>query len=133
MTKFATVLVLAVFCVAISAALLAIAEPVEHHGLIVEEAGTAEECISCHDGSVAGHVSYCTVKCDFRTPHVIMKHYPPLRNATSFVPREVVEAKGVRFVQGKVTCISCHNLKNQYAPHLFLDSEGQLCLICHIK
>jgi hypothetical protein len=111
----------------------AIAEKVEHHGNAVEAEGTAGSCISCHDGSIARNVSFCTIKCDFSTPHAIMKKYPPRGKKVFYAPRAVVKAKGVRIVNGMVTCISCHNLKNPARRHLILDEKGRLCSICHIR
>jgi hypothetical protein len=111
----------------------AIAEKVEHHGNIVEAEGTAENCISCHDGLHARNVVFCTVKCDFSTPHSIMKKYPPIGKKASYASVAEVTAKGIRIVNGMVTCISCHNLKNQARLHLILDEKGRLCAICHIR
>jgi predicted CXXCH cytochrome family protein len=123
-----------VLLVVLSAASPAIADRVAHHGNTVDAEGIAESCISCHDGSIAGNVSFCTVKCDFSTPHAIMKRYPPMgKKASFFASAAEVTAKGVRIVNGKVTCVSCHNLKNAARYHLVQDERGRLCVICHIK
>jgi predicted CXXCH cytochrome family protein len=111
----------------------AFAEKVNHHGNAVETEGTAESCIACHDGSVAGNTAFCTVKCDFSTPHSIRKKYPPSGKEASYAPVGAVKAKGIRIVNGMVTCISCHDLKNRVVDHLILDDKGRLCAICHIR
>jgi predicted CXXCH cytochrome family protein len=122
-----------VFLIVLSGAPSAIADKVGHHGNTVDADGTAESCISCHDGSIAGNISFCTVKCDFRTPHVIMKKYPPTGKKASYASVTEVTAKGVRIVNGKVTCVSCHNLRNDGRYHLVKDERRRLCAICHIK
>jgi predicted CXXCH cytochrome family protein len=105
---------------------------VEHHGQSVEAEGTAKDCLFCHDGSQAKHVSVCTVKCDFRAPHSILRPYPPKGKESKYAPVAVLIAKGVRIEEGKVTCISCHNLNNPAPGHLVRDEQGRMCTICHI-
>ena len=122
-----------VFLAVLSVASPAITDKVVHHGNTVDAEGIAESCISCHDGSIAGNISFCTVKCDFSTPHAIMKKYPPAGKSAFYAPVAEARAKGVRIVNGKVTCISCHNLKNEGRYHLVQDDRGKLCAICHIK
>ncbi len=119
--------------VALLAAAPAIAEQVGHHGYTVEEKGTTESCLSCHDGSIGRNVMVCTVKCDYRTSHPIEKRYPPSGKVAYFASLAQVTARGVRIVNGKVTCISCHDLKKQTAHHLVLDENGRNCEICHIR
>ncbi len=110
------------------------AGPVQHHGLTVESDGSSAQCLACHDGSTAGAVSYCTVQCDFRSSsHVIEKDYPPRRNRDSFASVAEVTAKGVKLINGKVTCISCHDLKNPARFHLIVNGDRKLCSICHFK
>lgn len=108
----------------------AIAEQVEHHGKIVDEEGTARSCLSCHDGSLAGNITVCTVQCEI-TSHPIMKRYPPSGKGADYASLAEVTAKGVRIVNGMVTCISCHDLKKQVKNHVVLDEDGRHCTICH--
>jgi len=110
------------------------AERIEHHGVTVEAEADARDCISCHDGSLGHNVSFCTVQCGFKTSHSILKEYPPRGKERLFAPVAAVKAKGIKFIDGKVTCISCHNLKNPNEHHLVMDNSGsRLCLACHIK
>ena len=113
---------------------LSAAEEVQHHGKTISSDSTSTECLACHDGVSARAVSYCTVKCDFRSSsHAIEKHYPPRRNRDSYAPVADVTAKGVKLLNGKVTCISCHDLKNPAPRHLVVNSVKELCQICHFK
>jgi predicted CXXCH cytochrome family protein len=124
---------LRILLIVLFAASPAIAEKVEHHGNMVENEGTADSCIACHDGSSAGNAAFCTVKCDFSTPHSIMRKYPPRGKRALYAPSSEVKAKGIRLVNGMVTCISCHELKSRVAYHLILDDQGRLCAVCHLR
>jgi predicted CXXCH cytochrome family protein len=120
--------------VCILAPMQAIAEPVAHHGMKVDADSPADRCISCHDGSVAHIVSYCTVKCDFSTAHSLFKTYPPRNRTTEFAAVAAVTAKGIKLQNGQVTCVSCHNLRNPGENHLVVDgTKTDLCRICHIR
>ena len=111
----------------------AAAAQVDHHGGRVDDNASAEKCLTCHDGSMAKIVSFCTVKCDFKTAHSLFKHYPPRRRAGDFAPASTVKAKGIRLQHRKVTCVSCHNLQNRSAYHLVgTNNEKNICTICHI-
>jgi len=109
-------------------------EPVEHYGMMVDSDSSSENCISCHDGSVAHIVSFCRVTCDFSTSHSILKSYPPRGKAREYAGAAEVQAKGIRLVQGKVACLSCHDLRKPGPQHLVMSNVGSaLCLTCHIK
>lgn len=107
------------------------AEQIDHHGVLAESEGSAKDCIACHDPSLAGSASYCTAKCGLVTSHSIDVDYPPANNRELYASSEEVTAKGIRLISGKVSCISCHNLKNPERFHLAADSR-QLCIICHV-
>lgn len=110
------------------------AEVVPHHGAEVEAEGRANDCITCHDGLAAKNAGFCTVQCDFRGPHSILKRYPPSGKEKSFAPLEDLISKGVKLEQGRITCISCHNLRNPDRFHLWTDKTGDsLCLTCHVS
>jgi hypothetical protein len=70
-------------------------------------------------------------KCAVETSHSILTDYPPARNRDEYASIEEVEAPGVRILDGKVTCISWHNLQNPSEPRLGTDARD-LCQICHI-
>lgn len=110
------------------------AERIDHDGVKVEADGPVRDCLSCHDGALADAVSSCSVRCDFSTGHSLMKDYPPRGKEALYSPAAVVTAKGIKLVNGKVTCISCHNLRNPSRNHLVMDNTGsKLCLTCHIR
>lgn len=109
------------------------AEVVSHHSTMVEANGPVQDCISCHDGSAAKHVSFCTVRCDFSGGHSVLKRYPPAGKAAHYAPAAAVRARGVKLENGMVTCISCHDLRNTSRDHLIMDNAGsRLCLVCHL-
>jgi predicted CXXCH cytochrome family protein len=108
------------------------AETVSHHTTTVEANGRAAVCISCHDGKTAKHVSFCAAKCDYAGSHAVMKDYPPAGRADKFAPATVLQAKGINLEDGKVTCISCHDLRKTGRYHLVMSNkQSRLCLACH--
>ena len=110
------------------------AEQIIHHGVEVNYRGSASDCLACHDGGLARPVATCTVTCGYKTAHSLLKDYPPVKKRKKFVPAAVVKAKGIKFENGKVTCISCHNLKNPKRYHLVMENKkSRLCLACHIE
>lgn len=110
------------------------AQYVPHHSFMVNNDALSAECLACHDGSLLHPVAICTVNCSYKDPHIIDTPYPPLDNLESYLPPEIAALFGIRFPQGLVSCISCHNLLNPTRPHLALSNQGsRLCLSCHIQ
>lgn len=108
------------------------AEQVDHHGLTVDYSDDPNDCITCHDGSIAPPARYCTVNCGFSTAHSILKDYPPRQKEQSYAPVESLQEKGIRLFNGKVSCVSCHDLKISTKNHLIMDNNGSvLCFSCH--
>ncbi len=103
------------------------AEQILHHGIAVESEGTAQDCLLCHDGYMTSSAFSYTV----RSSHSILKNYPPVRDRRRYAPVAAVRMRGVKIVNGKITCISCHNLKNPEKFHLAVE-KSKLCVICHI-
>ena len=109
------------------------AEMVTHHTLTVEANGRAEACISCHDGKAAKHVSFCATTCDYASSHAVLKDYPPAGKADKYASPAELQAKGIRLEEGKVTCISCHDLRKTDRYHLVMDNkQSRLCFSCHV-
>ncbi len=104
---------------------------ISHHGSMVDSEGSPQLCLSCHDESLAGNITFCTVKCTVLSSHSILKDYPPAKNSDLYAPVDMVAAQGIKIVNGKVTCISCHDLKNPRKFHLVVE-HPELCVICHI-
>jgi|WetSurMetagenome_2_1015567.scaffolds.fasta_scaffold302254_2 hypothetical protein len=117
---------------AVCASTVLFAEQIQHHGILVESEGTARDCVSCHDPSLAGDPRYCTTKCGIITSHSIDRDYPPVENRELYASLEEVTARGVKLINGKVSCVSCHNLNNPGRFHLVADSR-ELCIICHVR
>jgi len=110
------------------------AERIAHHGQLVENIGDPSSCISCHDGLTATNAHFCTVECDFKGSHSIMKDYPPRFKEDAYAPTESLTEKGIRLYNGKVSCVSCHDLNQPAKYHLiFSNNPSSLCSACHIK
>ncbi len=109
------------------------AEHLEHHEFEVDNSGDPNACIACHDGVSAPYARYCTTDCSAATAHSILKEYPPSQKVSSYAPVESLLEKGIRLFNGKVACISCHDLKNNTENHLVIDNRGSaLCFSCHL-
>lgn len=109
-------------------------ELVDHHGSMVPVRTDPPGCIVCHDGTIASGVSFCTVECNFRGSHAVAKAYPPPGKEAKYVPQPFVERSGITFLDNKVVCTSCHNLRNPESLHLAVPiANSQLCFSCHIK
>jgi doubled CXXCH motif protein len=108
---------------------------VGHHGLTVDGEGGYVDCLSCHDGVLAKNVSPCLAAvCFFKGTHPVARPYPPAEKSEEFVPKAEAEKAGVRFVDGRVDCISCHDLANGERYHLRIETRNsRLCQSCHLK
>lgn len=91
---------------------------------------TMAECLKCHDGSTGKMIALCLGnECLYLNNHSLMHPYPPARKANDYASRADIEQAGCILENGKVTCLSCHDLTRP-PPHLIRDGD-QLCLICH--
>ncbi|GFO55793.1 hypothetical protein GMSM_28000 [Geomonas sp. Red276] len=91
---------------------------------------TAEDCLQCHDGITGRLITLCLGdQCLYLQNHSILHPYPPVRRAAEYASRAEIEAAGCMLEDGKVTCLSCHNLTKP-PPHLIRDGD-ELCYICH--
>jgi predicted CXXCH cytochrome family protein len=102
------------------------------------------DCIACHDGGSAPCYNVRLQGSEGRRggrgiesvtgPHPIGMHY----GSTAYVNdglRPVREVgQKLLFVDGKVGCLSCHDMFNPAKYHLAMDTEqSQLCFACHKK
>lgn len=134
MARRARYLSSAVVGVILAGAMVAHAERILHHGAPVEARGSFEECVVCHDGLIATRVDFCLNNCSFHSSHAVNCPYPPLGQRTGYASVETLRTAGITLVDGKVVCISCHDLGNTLPHHLIIDNGGsQLCLTCHNK
>ncbi|MRR38261.1 cytochrome C [bacterium] len=107
---------------------------VDHYGAMVDRRAGIEECVACHDGSIAKAAVYCLANCSVFTPHSVMRRYPPMGREAAYRPVESIRAAGLELVDGMVVCVSCHNLSNPPPYHLAVESAAsKLCLTCHIQ
>lgn len=107
----------------------------EHHGSMVNGDGTYLECLACHDGVTAKVMAPCITEiCVMKTDHPVNRPYPPPSKLHQYTPAAVAEMAGVKLVNGRIDCISCHNLGNPGRFHLRIeDIRSRLCLACHLK
>lgn len=91
---------------------------------------TMAQCLACHSATSTRPVSICLGDhCLYTNEHSLMHRYPPLGKESKYAPvAEIIEA-GCVLEDGKVTCLSCHNLTNP-PPHLIREGD-ELCFICH--
>lgn len=100
---------------------------ITHHGESVDYTGKAEYCLKCHETMVV------------KSHKILIKYPPPARgHEVTFRPLQEVQALGMKFEDGMITCISCHDLANQTQYHFALESRTgghaqQLCYVCHLE
>lgn len=100
------------------------------------------ECITCHDGTVARAVYY-----KVKTPaeaavgssltvggsHPVGMDYTKYVNNRSYVAYYSLPQNMV-LMDGKVACISCHDMLNKTPAYLAVDlNSSNLCFSCHRK
>lgn len=99
-----------------------LAKTVAHQGEQVDIT-IVEACLECHD-DMQEH------------SHPVMIPYPPATTADEDKYPSVSEVikSGIKIVDGKVTCITCHDLSNPEPMHPVKGMENsKLCLVCHNK
>lgn len=104
---------------------------VEHHGTIVEDESDHTICLSCHDGTMGKDIEYCKQDCSSHSIHSVGKNYPPRGMQSEYAPAAWLSKSGIRLVDNKISCISCHNLLNQEKYHLAVTND--LCISCHYR
>lgn len=100
---------------------------VEHHGSLIDSEGTAAYCLSCHDGKTSKVIAY-------NSSHKFLIAYPPNFREGRFAPLQAVTAAGIKFENGLITCISCHDPGKPSRYHLAVDTPPRvhkLCRVCH--
>lgn len=78
-------------------------------------------------------VVVCTTRCTVKA-HKSLFTYPPSGREKEFAPLQAVLEAGVKLENGMVTCISCHDLKNQEKYQFAIDTTPfaqKLCYACH--
>lgn len=99
-------------------------------------------CLSCHDGSFVRFPLVRVADWDgksrlggfVRGIHPIGIDYEKSRRLRGGLKLVTLLDRRIRLVQGKVSCISCHDPYSPRAFHLVMENTGsRLCLSCHIK
>ncbi|MCB9849874.1 MAG: hypothetical protein H6817_04140 [Phycisphaerales bacterium] len=98
----------------------------------------SRRCMACHDGVSAGEFANTTpwnrgegAMGDHRRNHPVGVAYPHGMRSGSF--RNAAQLpKQVRLPDGKVSCVSCHDLYSQEPDRLSVPiEESRLCMSCH--
>jgi predicted CXXCH cytochrome family protein len=102
----------------------------------------SKECISCHDGVLAKEAKHRissgyqqrTMSIEtIRGAHPVGMDYDQYRWNKQYVPATTFPAAMV-LMDGKVTCVTCHNLLGENTNYLVVDNDKSgLCFTCHIK
>ncbi|OGT98150.1 MAG: hypothetical protein A2079_03510 [Geobacteraceae bacterium GWC2_48_7] len=89
-----------------------------------------QDCLECHNIKMGKPVSICIGDdCLYSKNHSVMRHYPPIGKEKDYAPASEIESAGSFLEEGKITCLSCHDLTKP-PPHLIREGD-KLCLICH--
>ena len=109
-------------------------EEVTHHGIKIDVNGSRTDfCLSCHEHTNCKTITDCVPVCSYGVSHLKNQDYPPSNRRDKYNPVSFVEKRGIIFVNGKIDCISCHNLQGNNPYHLRIIVENELCHVCHDK
>ena len=112
-------------------------ETVEHYGQPVNINADPIECLSCHDDIVAKMGDFQLFR-NKAKPNPLGSHpiniaYPSeWSESKNFTSIADINAAGFRLLDGKVVCITCHDLRlrsNNFLPVTTDDSK--ICFTCH--
>lgn len=101
----------------------------------------SRECLSCHDGAIAkfpvvsvGLWTYASFTGTNLGRHPIGIDYEATRARHGKLRPAFTLDKRVKLIQGKVSCVSCHEPYSEQKDGLVMDNWGsKLCLTCHLK
>jgi predicted CXXCH cytochrome family protein len=93
-------------------------------------------CMSCHDGTLGagGAVSLHGNNSAIRGSHSIGVDYNHISYRRSDYRNIHNISAAVKFVEGRLGCLSCHDLQSKQKHHLVAPMDGsKLCFECHAK
>lgn len=91
---------------------------------------TMDQCMKCHSAASMKPISICLDNhCLYTGNHSLMHPYPPPGKEGRFAPVLAIEQAGCILEDGRITCLSCHDLTKP-PPHLIREGD-ELCFICH--
>lgn len=93
-------------------------------------------CIACHDGSLGngGNVRTHDEKSAINGSHSIGTDYNTISYRKSGYRNIHNIRASIKFVDGRLGCLSCHDLQNKGKAHLVESMESsKLCFECHAK
>lgn len=100
------------------------------------------ECLGCHDGTLAKAVNHRISDGDtqrvksietIKGSHPIGMDYNTFARSKEYVPSDTLAAN-IKLINGKVGCVSCHNLLGRNDKYLVVDNtKSGLCFSCHNK
>jgi hypothetical protein len=126
--KIFTLLLVAV---AAGTAILSFCGSNSYHKTLAAGVVSMQDCMECHSGAVGKAVSICLGnECLYSNNHSLMHPYPPINKAADYAPLGDIEKAGCVLENGKITCLSCHDLTKP-PPHLIREGD-KLCSICHL-
>lgn len=110
-------------------------EYVKHKKFVVDADGLMVDCLSCHNGTKAPAVTNCqNGMCRIYANHIVAVLYPPIDGPEKYAPLTAIYNKGMALENGRITCITCHNLREKHRFQLRVYPErSELCLTCHLK
>ncbi|NOX75571.1 MAG: cytochrome c3 family protein [Gammaproteobacteria bacterium] len=95
-----------------------------------------ESCGKCHNGQIAHDISVKMLGTDLRNDHPISMQYAGLNfRDVDFRPPDTSNGfdNGVKLYNGKVECMTCHNVHDPSRELLLRANAEVLCFTCHIK
>ena len=109
------------------------ASEIDHHGSTIN-ATDSTECLDCHtddnDQKLDSTSNSCTSSKN--NSHPVKVDFPPADKKKLFKSAEDAKKSGIRFNNGKITCLSCHDLKKDSPKHLIIQNKNsKLCFACH--
>jgi hypothetical protein len=107
-----------------------VVEPCGLEGVKARRQSLSSACLRCHDGSEAPEAP------DARTGHAFDVVYEPILKPNLRRSPEDFNA-AVVLVEGKVTCLTCHDPRSKMLYHLVGPTDGpvekRFCVACHLR